>query len=193
MHVYSCQAKFNFYTGLNLQVFAVISIITSSVCLNKLPVTVVEEDSNDYLRKVDSHTISNTRAAAGWILFLSLVAYMYQSFAFFQLFFYLKLLYIKIPVGKSLWYLFPLMVNTNPIYVCDNNYNAHPACIQQDLLISLMSVLNRIPLSWHCDGCVLLPVYRTGLWAEGSCQHCTLYPRLYIASCIHLREFHNYV
>ena len=55
--------------------------------------------------------LSDTRQAAGWILFLSLVVFIHQIFAIFQLFFYLKLLYIKIPVGKSLWYLFPLIVS----------------------------------------------------------------------------------
>lgn len=59
----------------------------------------------------DSSAVSKTRAAAGWILFLSLVVFMYQIFTIFRLFMYLKLLYIKIPVGKFLWYLFPLIVS----------------------------------------------------------------------------------
>ena len=83
----------------SLQLLAVSSIISSSVCLDKLSAV------------GNSKLVSNTRAAAGWILFLSLVACMYQVFTIFQMFSYVKLLYMKIPIGKSLWYLFPLMVS----------------------------------------------------------------------------------
>ena len=82
-------------------------IISSSVCLDELRFT----------KQTDSQIVTNTQAAAGWILFLSLIVCMYQIFAIFQLFFYLKLLYMKIPVGKSLWYLFPLMVSEAAIAI----------------------------------------------------------------------------
>ena len=62
------------------------------------------------LSSLSAQLASNTQAAAGWALFLSLVFLLYQIFAISQLFFYVKLLYMKIPVGKTLWYLFPLIV-----------------------------------------------------------------------------------
>ena len=102
----------------SLQVLAVSSIISSSVCVNKLSAAAAVDQPRlaligvaYVLKEVNSQAISNTRAAAGWILFLSLIACMYQIFTIFQLFFYLKLLYMKIPIGKSLWYLFPLIVS----------------------------------------------------------------------------------
>ena len=91
--------------------------MSSSVCLFMLspPSTGIIEIIHEFLRdnrqNLPVRVIPNTRAAAGWILFLSLVVFMYQIFAIYQLFVYTKLLYIKIPVGKSLWYLFPLIVS----------------------------------------------------------------------------------
>ena len=55
--------------------------------------------------------LMNTRAAAGWIIFLSLIALLYQIFAVVQLFLYIPVLYMKIPIRKSFWYLFPLIVS----------------------------------------------------------------------------------
>ena len=75
---------------------------------------------------VDSSAVENTRQAAGWILFLSLVVFMYHIFATFQLFYYLKLLYVKVTVGKSLWYLFPLIVSAVKIIILSYIH----ACVQ---------------------------------------------------------------
>lgn len=61
---------------------------------------------------------SSTHAAASWTLFFSLVVFLYQIFALLQIFIYLKALYMKIRLGKSLWYLFPLIVSDlyiNPV------------------------------------------------------------------------------
>ena len=114
-----------------VQVLALSSIISSSVCLNKLlldtSVIIIPGQPHrpvyiyvllEKLLGMNSQVFSDTRAAAGWILFLSLVVFMYQFFAIFQLFVYLKLLYIKIPVGKSLWYLFPLIVSGVHTILC---------------------------------------------------------------------------
>ena len=81
-----------------MQILALSCIISASATLNKF-------------EKLDSpQLVLNTKAAAGWALFLSLAVLLYQIFAVLQLFLYLKFLYMKIPVGKSLWYLFPLIV-----------------------------------------------------------------------------------
>ena len=106
-------------------------------------------------KDLNSQVFPNTRAAAGWILFLSLVVFMYQFFTIFQLFVYLKLLYIKIPVGKSLWYLFPLIVSGVHTILCANVNNdvscTTGSCYQHNMH-------NRILSSCHCLGCVLLSV-----------------------------------
>ena len=57
--------------------------------------------------------VSSTNGAAGWTLFFSLVVLLYHIFALLQMFFYLEVLYMKIRLGKSLWYLFSLIVSTN--------------------------------------------------------------------------------
>lgn len=102
---------------LDLQVLALISIISSSICLNKLMPDHLRQQASTYKSLVleashlNSRVLQDTQAAAGWTLFLSLVVFIYQSFAIFQQFVYLKLLFIKIPLGKSIWYLFPLIVS----------------------------------------------------------------------------------
>ena len=97
---------------------ALFCIVSSSACifmLNPPPpyinIIIIQFLKNLQGLSNDSNVLKNTRLAAGWVLFLSLVAFMHQIFATFQLFYYLKLLYVKVPIGKYLWYLFPLIVS----------------------------------------------------------------------------------
>ena len=68
---------------------------------------------------------TRTHGAAGWTLFFSLVVLLYQIFALLQMFFYVKVLYTKIQLGKYQWYLFPLIVSDRSIYwhkFCANDF-----------------------------------------------------------------------
>ena len=70
---------------------------------------------------------AGTHAVAGWTLFFSLVVFLYQIFALLQIFIYLKVLYMKIRLGKYLWYLFPLIVSDLYLHayleiLYDNNF-----------------------------------------------------------------------
>lgn len=48
-------------------------------------------------------------SANGWIIFLALFVLLCQIFAIVQLFVYIKVLYIKVPIGPFFWFLFPLI------------------------------------------------------------------------------------
>ena len=85
-----------------MQVLALSCLISSAICINKITTHVQINDHELPMR---------THAVASWIVFLSLVVLLYQAFAFVQLFLYIPPLYMKIPVRKSFWYLFPLIVS----------------------------------------------------------------------------------
>lgn len=52
------------------------------------------------------------KSAAGWIIFLSILVLIYQILALLQLFLHFKLLHIKIPVCKTYWTLFFIIVSS---------------------------------------------------------------------------------
>ena len=109
-----------------LQMLALFCIVSSSACIFMLrppPAYIINSKNiifqvlnitqNLSARSSAATVLERTRLAVGWVLFLSLVAFMHQIFATFQQFYYLKLLYVKVPIGKYLsnWYLFPLIVS----------------------------------------------------------------------------------
>lgn len=108
-----------------LQMLALFCIVLSSACIFMLspPPPYIINSKNIVYQVLNitqnlsapgssaATVLERTRLAVGWVLFLSLVAFMHQIFATFQLFYYLKLLYVKVPIGKYLWYLFPLIVS----------------------------------------------------------------------------------
>ena len=59
----------------------------------------------------------NLRATNGWFIFLCLVETVLQIVAITELFLDIKLLKIKIPLGKSLWYLVNIVVSEKVKYV----------------------------------------------------------------------------
>lgn len=64
----------------------------------------------------DHNLSTRTLAAAGWIIFLSIVVLFYQAFAVAQMFLYIPLLYKKIPIHTTSWYLFSLIVSYEAIF-----------------------------------------------------------------------------
>ena len=72
---------------------------------------------------IDYDLPMRTQSAAGWIIFLSIIVLLYQTFAVVQLFLYIPQLYMKIPIRKTFWYLFPLIVSLVTIFstLCDHN------------------------------------------------------------------------
>ena len=54
--------------------------------------------------------VFDTMSTAGWIIFLSLLVVIYQILAVSQLFLNFKLLHIKIPIRKSFWTVFSIIV-----------------------------------------------------------------------------------
>ena len=51
------------------------------------------------------------KSASGWLIFVSGLVIIYQTLALLQLFLNFKLLHMKIPVYKSLWTLFYIIVS----------------------------------------------------------------------------------
>lgn len=97
--------------------------ISAAVCVNKItPVNLgsILRQKSSILNfpipdPLQPDLITRTQAAAGWIIFLSLVVLLYQIFAVVQLFLYIPPLYMKIPIRKMFWYLFPLIVSLTEI------------------------------------------------------------------------------
>ena len=91
-----------------MQVASVIGIIVGSVSINK-----ISEDYRGYeiVYEVD------LRATNGCFIFLCLVETVLQIVAITELFLDIKLLKIKIPLGKSLWYLVNIVVSEKFKYV----------------------------------------------------------------------------
>ena len=83
-----------------MQVTSVIGIIVGSVSIDK-----ISDYYPDVLYGVD------LRATNGWFIFLCLVEIVLQIVAITELFLDIKLLKIKIPLGKSLWYLVNIVVS----------------------------------------------------------------------------------
>ena len=82
---------------------------------------IVARNSNDIHIRVRIYSIDvrdsyafygvNLRATSGWLIFISLVVTTFHMVAIVDLFTDIKLLRIKIPLGKSLWYLFTIIVS----------------------------------------------------------------------------------
>lgn len=92
-----------------------------------------------------------TQSAAGWIIFLLIVVLLYQTFAVVQLFLYIPPLYMKIPIRKTFWYLFPLIVCLVTIFstLCDHNY-VNPYLIE---CCGQYNLYDWISTSYHSHSC----------------------------------------
>ena len=97
-----------------------------------------------------------TQAAAGWIIFLSIVVLFYQTFAVVQMFLYIPLLYMKIPIRKTFWYLFPLIVSFIAIFSTSYQY---VAMIFQDVGVNIVCIIGYLPVT------IAIAVY-TYQWIE---------------------------
>ena len=100
---------------------ALACLISAAVCINKITpanvISILAQRSSGLTflvpaeDQVDYDLPMRAQSAAGWIIFLSIVVLLYQTFAVVQLFLYIPPLYMKIPIRKTFWYLFPLIVN----------------------------------------------------------------------------------
>ena len=102
---------------------ALACLTSAAVCINKItPVNVnsiLAQRSSGLSNivffvpaeyQIDHDLPMRMQAAAGWIIFLSIVVLLLQTFAVVQLFLYIPPLYMKIPICKTFWYLFSLIV-----------------------------------------------------------------------------------
>ena len=96
-----------------MQVAGVIGIIVASICIDGL--------GFGFSQRFDTLLGVNVTAVNGWFIFLSLVEMIVQAVAITTFFVDIKLLKIKIPLGKSLWYLFNLIVSVDCV-AFSNNY-----------------------------------------------------------------------
>ena len=111
---------------------ALACLISAAVCINKITLVdvnliIMDRRASQGFGMINIHFVSahaehqvtiidydlamRTQAAAGWIIFLSIIVLLYQTFAVVQLFLYIPPLYMKIPIRKTFWYLFPLIVS----------------------------------------------------------------------------------
>ena len=92
-----------------MQVASLIGIIVGSVSIDKILIS--------YYYGYDGLFGVDLRATNGWFIFLCLVETILQIVAITELFLDIKLLKIKIPLGKSLWYLVNIVVSEKVKYL----------------------------------------------------------------------------
>ena len=153
---------------------ALACVISAAVCINKIVpanvYSILEQSSysslgyalnnklhltNAEIQLIKIDLPMRTQSAAGWIIFLLIVVLLYQTFAVVQLFLYIPPLYMKIPIRKTFWYLFPLIVCLVTIFstLCDHNY-VNPylieCCGQYNLYDWISTSYRNFPTS--CNG-----------------------------------------
>ena len=96
-----------------MQVAGVIGIIVASICIDGL--TIIQAIFLSW--RIDTVFGINVMAVNGWFIFLSLAEMIVQAVAIITFFVDIKLFKRKIPLGKSLWYLFNLIVSVDCVAV----------------------------------------------------------------------------
>ena len=129
-------------------------LVSAAVCINKItPVSVSTILHQEWIIYSLTTSLSSeitidlpmrTQAAAGWIIFLSIVVLFYQTFAVVQMFLYIPLLYMKIPIRKTFWYLFPLIVSFIAIFSTSYQY---VAMIFQDVGVNIVCIIGYLPVT----------------------------------------------
>ena len=150
----------------SLQMLALGCLVSAAVCINKItPVSVSTILYQEWIIYSLTTSLSSeitidlpmrTQAAAGWIIFLSIVVLFYQTFAVVQMFLYIPLLYMKIPIRKTFWYLFPLIVSFIAIF--STSYQYPVCCYDISGCWGQHSLHHRISTSYHSYSCVHLSV-----------------------------------